>query len=678
MVQMKDVLTDRALRRKLAAGVAAFVAVMALVAGAYALARSERQFARDQWERRLQVHLAEPLAKVSAWLGESKHALAEVAANDTIKIYLSELQAAHYDRKALPQAETQAAYVASYIASAGRSGPFAPLEPSPPAGRLAPMARSGLALFDGRRDLIASTPRYRPATALLGFFLRERRRGHRGPMVLVLGGRPTLVFFRPVGAPHSGTASGPAGYLIGARELNGAMGEALQSALRADAGRIVLIARDGGRVRYLAASDPRGLPAATQEVSLAGLGGDLVAARSPGRLVEGRDLSGHAALLLAEPVDGAPLVLVASVPRTVALAGVSQREHALLTALLLALVAIVAVAIAFNRHLTGTVAAERAAIAEDALAAQARREKLLKAVVNAHPGALILTRDTDTVALVSARFAGELGTDADSLTGKPIAAVLPEAWRRTVLGLLARRGEAPSLRAEFRDGQEHAFSALVVFLPEMIAAPGAALVLVEDVTDRTRAREQRTQLYRGIVSILLEAIDRRDPAAAAHSRRTGALARQVAQRLGVSEADVETAELAGSVQGVAKLFVPGALLRKEGRLDGDERRVIEDAAERWLHLLDQISTDYPVATVSRLAHELGYARREGGTDARLLRLAFIVAAANAFVALTSPRSWRPARSDAEALDALQEAVPQLPQEVREALGQAAMTPVDTL
>ena len=330
------------------------------MAGAFHLARGERKFAVDQWDRRLRVSVADPVAKVADWLGQGKRTLAEVTANDTVKIYLSELEAAGFDEAAISRGDMQLAFVTSYIVSAGTQGPFAPIERRAPAGRMAQQATAGLALFDGQRRLVASTPGYKPSAALLAFFIREFRRGQSGPIVLVLGGRPTVVFFRPIKPMQAAGSASPVGYAIASRDVDDTLRNALATPLAADGGRVVLLARDGDRVRYLAASDTRDMPSPAQEMSLAGLSGDLVAARGLGRLQRAPDLSGEASLLFGDAVDGSPLVLVASVPQALALAGVDQRERALLTALLLALVAIVAVAIAFNRHLAGIAAAQRA------------------------------------------------------------------------------------------------------------------------------------------------------------------------------------------------------------------------------------------------------------------------------------------------------------------------------
>jgi PAS domain S-box-containing protein len=358
------------------------------------------------------------------------------------------------------------------------------------------------------------------------------------------------------------------------------------------------------------------------------------------------------------------------VPEDVALAGVEQREHALLGALLLAILAIIAVGIAFSRHQAGAAASQAAIVARRDAALLARREALLRAVVNAYPGALLLVRTDGTVGLVNARFAGEMGTDTAAFIGHAAETILPASWRSPVGALLRQREAATTVRTEFRDSQQRWHAASVVPLAEGIEQDGAALVLIDDITDQVEARDRRSRVYRGIVDILLEAIDLRDPAAAAHSRRVGALAREVALTLGADDADVETADLAGSLQGASKLFVPGALLRKADSLSDDERLQVDEAAQRWLGLLAQISVDFPVAAVCKLAHDVAHGRRPAAEGGVSLKIAYVVAAANAYVALTSSRAYRAARPRQDALDALAETLPSLPGDILKALRQS--------
>lgn len=172
---------------------------------------------------------------------------------------------------------------------------------------------------------------------------------------------------------------------------------------------------------------------------------------------------------------------------------------------------------------------------------------------------------------------------------------------------------------------------------------------------RTLAVDQRKKLhlYRHLADALLEAIDRRDMGAAAHSRRVAELAEKLSRLAGASEDEVETTRLAGALLNAGKLFVPESLLTKEGPLSAHERQQIASGAEQWLGVLSHIPLDLPVASVLRQANELMRTGRDPGEpDASIGREARIVVVANGYVALTSPRAYRSEKSPTEAITQL--------------------------
>jgi hypothetical protein len=177
------------------------------------------------------------------------------------------------------------------------------------------------------------------------------------------------------------------------------------------------------------------------------------------------------------------------------------------------------------------------------------------------------------------------------------------------------------------------------------------------------AREASVKLYRGVAEVLLQAIDQRDPGAAEHSRRVAALSRQVALRMGASRADADAAELAGALMNVGKLFVPVELLTKADSLDAAEAARFAQGSARWLDLLAQTPFDPPLEPVLRDAYRLG--RREAVEAPS--RNTFIIVAANAAVALMSPRAYRMAHSPAETMEVLSGFQPPIPRPILAAM-----------
>ncbi len=179
------------------------------------------------------------------------------------------------------------------------------------------------------------------------------------------------------------------------------------------------------------------------------------------------------------------------------------------------------------------------------------------------------------------------------------------------------------------------------------------------------ARAASVKLYRGFAELLLLAIDQRDPRAAAHSHRVGCLSRAVAARLGEKGAPLDAIELAGVLLNVGKLFVPAALLTKSEALEAMERRQFEEGSSRWLDLLRRIPCELPLEEILHSAYGLMQGNRGPAHPG-----AFIIAACNMAVALTSARAYRPAYPAAEAMQILSQCGIAFPVPVLTALADA--------
>jgi len=116
---------------------------------------------------------------------------------------------------------------------------------------------------------------------------------------------------------------------------------------------------------------------------------------------------------------------------------------------------------------------------------------------------------------------------------------------------------------------------------------------------------------------------------------------------------VGTAQTAGRLMNLGKLLVSAEVLTRADALDDDEVRRIRDGLLHGADLLAGIEFDGPVVETLR---QIGERWDGGGPTARagddILITAQIVAVANAFVALTSSRAWRPGIAPAEAVGEL--------------------------
>jgi HD-GYP domain-containing protein (c-di-GMP phosphodiesterase class II) len=145
---------------------------------------------------------------------------------------------------------------------------------------------------------------------------------------------------------------------------------------------------------------------------------------------------------------------------------------------------------------------------------------------------------------------------------------------------------------------------------------------------------------------------------AEHTDAVVRLAGRVGQRLGMGAVDLFELNLAARLHDVGKLRVPGEILRKPGPLSPEQREIIERHPAWGAELVGRIAGLEAVAAIVLFHHERpdgsGYPNGLGGE--RIPPAARVVAACDAFGAMTEDRPYRPALPEAWALAELQAAV----------------------
>ena len=175
------------------------------------------------------------------------------------------------------------------------------------------------------------------------------------------------------------------------------------------------------------------------------------------------------------------------------------------------------------------------------------------------------------------------------------------------------------------------------------------------------ARERRHRIdhalelsraYRGTAMLLGDVVEADDAYTGSHSRDVVELVLAVADRLGLSARERQLAEFTALLHDVGKIRIPAEIINKPGRLDPQERALIETHTVEGERILSQVGG--VLAEVGRLVrscHEHwdgnGYPDRLAGAAIPLV--ARIVAACDAVNAMTTDRSYRAAMPVADAL-----------------------------
>ena len=173
----------------------------------------------------------------------------------------------------------------------------------------------------------------------------------------------------------------------------------------------------------------------------------------------------------------------------------------------------------------------------------------------------------------------------------------------------------------------------------LLLSPPAALALVS-VTKTMQLLEQTV----AAVEAMADVVDRRDPYTFEHSQRVAANAVRVARRMGLAASEVETIRLAARVHDLGKVGLPDSILHKEGRLTEEEFALMRRHPEIGAELLSRFPRFSRGRDLVLGHHERpdGRGYPAGLSGAEIPLGARIIAAADAYDAMTSARPYRPA------------------------------------
>ncbi|MET9961278.1 HD-GYP domain-containing protein [Streptomyces sp. NPDC006326] len=161
--------------------------------------------------------------------------------------------------------------------------------------------------------------------------------------------------------------------------------------------------------------------------------------------------------------------------------------------------------------------------------------------------------------------------------------------------------------------------------------------------------------HRATIRALVQAVDLKDRYTRGHSERVGQASAMIARELGMGEDRLEVVRIAGILHDVGKLGVPTRLLRKDGPLTPEERRIIELHPEYGHEMVRGIGFLGEARAAILHHHERvdGSGYPYGLTGEQIPELARVVAVADAFDAMTSTRSYSRARPVPTALAELE-------------------------
>ncbi len=250
------------------------------------------------------------------------------------------------------------------------------------------------------------------------------------------------------------------------------------------------------------------------------------------------------------------------------------------------------------------------------------------------------------VVALGAQFAVDLGVNALREWfeyGVELRAQLTEAgWYLAVDGLLAPIGFVCALQ-----GPNDPYVAVLL-------VPLFALLWIFS-RQRRHGLDSALELsdaYRGTTLLLADVIEHDDHYTGSHSKGVVTLSLQVAHKMGLDAHGIRNVEFAALLHDVGKLAISKEIINKEGPLSSEEwalMRLHTITGEEMLHRIGGLFDE--VAKLVRSSHERwdGTGYPDGLAGVAIPLESRIVSCCDAFDAMTTDRSYRPAMTTVEAL-----------------------------
>jgi putative nucleotidyltransferase with HDIG domain len=162
--------------------------------------------------------------------------------------------------------------------------------------------------------------------------------------------------------------------------------------------------------------------------------------------------------------------------------------------------------------------------------------------------------------------------------------------------------------------------------------------------DLIAVNDQLQRANLSFATALVATLDARDRYTAGHSAAVAVYARDIAERMGLTPEQQRIAHLCGLVHDIGKIGLPPGLLEKPGALTLEERRLMERHSEIGERILAKVDDYAEIAKIVRHHHERidGQGYPDGLHADDIPIISRIIAAADAYNAMTSDRPYRDA------------------------------------
>ncbi len=639
---------------------AILLSICMAITGIFKLGAYERQRDMDNWRVTLGA-LADNKAKtVNTWLDSHLASLVDLAENPSLQMYVQHLAQNKENRREDP---AQLTYLKNLIeATAIRAGFTTRGAKQSIKANVSFREDQSLALYSHDLKLLAATKGVIPLTENLRIDMENGMLAGK-PTLLKMekqtGSTPSISFLVPIYGLQKNSPKEPVGILHGRlspttglfpllTDQTGIMGKSMET---------YLVRQDGELITYISPLQSGEQPLSKQ---LALNDQSLVAAmaiRQPGRFDMGHDYSGTQTLFTSRAINTINWHLIQKINAGDALQESRQHSRFLTWTFFLILLLVLAIIGLVWKH--GVSLRERHAttLLRRKTAELSKQTNLLNSISDNMSDLILLVDEQDHILFMNRAFSQLTNASPESTINKKLESLLGPAPAETLHQFYGhnRQLHHKSLSLLLND-QEYDFLATSVTIDYDDSGGKAHLVSLHDITKLNEKLRQNETLMKQTIQALMRAIDQHDPYSANHSAKTAELVEKIALSMNLSEHDRQGLIIAATLCNLGKLSIPKDLLGKTTTLTDEEKELLAQESSFAAEILTDVDFSWPVAQTISLKTEFldGSGSPRGLSAKQISKPGRILAVANSFIAMTSPRAYREKLSKHEALNQLLE------------------------
>lgn len=188
---------------------------------------------------------------------------------------------------------------------------------------------------------------------------------------------------------------------------------------------------------------------------------------------------------------------------------------------------------------------------------------------------------------------------------------------------------------------------------ERLASDGSIREYQTIVKDITRQKHDQQKLEKtlemvrgnlnGVIRLVVQIVEKRDPYTAGHQRRVTDLARTIGMEMNLSESQIDAIRMAGRIHDIGKISLPAEILNKPGGLSEIEMSILKTHAGIAYDILTEIEWPQPIPEIVLQHHERmdGSGYPQGLSNGDILIEARILGVADVVESMNSFRPYRP-------------------------------------